>query len=169
MPPFQGNTQQECGSGFGKMPSGHASSNFRGAGFLAEMVLCCSWFEMEGFFCTHTMVEKWDQVRPGMQQVHEDVHSVGQEPGGRKQDFLEQEGPGRGGWDLLLVLVKSHFIVLYPINPLKNFNKGNGIHSLKDIVMSRPQGLSLPAILPWPQLFTSILVAVLLLPSKHRM
>lgn len=62
---------------------------------------------------------------------------------------------------------KSHFIVLSPINPLKNFNKGSGIHSLKDSMMSRPQGLSLPAALPWPQLSTSILVAILLLPSKH--
>lgn len=62
---------------------------------------------------------------------------------------------------------KSHFIVLSPMNPLKNFNKGSGIHSLKDSMMSRPQCLSLPAALPWPQLFTSILVAILLLPSKH--
>lgn len=34
-------------------------------------------------------------------------------------------------------------------------------------MMSRPQGLSLPATLPWPPLFTSILEAILSLPSRH--
>lgn len=111
------------------------------------------------------MVEKLDQVRPGI-QVHEGVHSVGQEPG-RKQDFLEQEGPTKRWVGPVIGPHKSHFIVLYTINPLKNFNKGSRIHSLKGIMMSRPQGLSLTATLPWPQLFTSILVAILPLPSKH--
>lgn len=121
--------------------------------------------QLEGFFCTRTIEEKWDQVRPGI-QVHEGVHSVGQEPG-RKHDLLEQEGPMKRWVGPVIGPHKSHFIVLYIINPLKNFNKGSRIHSLKGIMMSRPQGLSLTATLPWPQLFTSILVAILLLPSKH--
>lgn len=103
-----------------------------------------------------------DQVRPGIWQVHEAVHSVGQEPG-RKHDFLEQEGPMKRGVGPVIGPHKSHFIVLYIINPQKNFNKGSRIHSFKGIMMSRPQGLSLPAALPWPQLFTSILVAIYLI------
>lgn len=44
---------------------------------------------------------------------------------------------------------KSHFIVLSPINQLKNFNQDSGILSLKGLMMSRPQGLPpLPGTLP---------------------
>lgn len=85
-------------------------------------------------------------MRPGI-QVHGDVHSVGQEPS-RKQDFLEQEGPTKRWVGPVIGPHKSHFIVLYTINPLKNFSKGSRIHSLKGIMMSRPQGLSLTASLP---------------------